>query len=131
MTKTDEAIHRYWALRPATFALLDKLELRQTHPAEQVPPELSLEVWLYPESNEYDDRYRLRVSFFGVEVLKLQPQGLVQFGPLAIKSIRDYGWEHLKYQVEDSESNQLSFYCKSFEARIEEVQEDQGDMHVG
>jgi len=130
MASEDDAVDRYWALRPATFAILDKLELRQTHPAEQLPPELSLEMWLYPESNEYDDRYRLRLSFFGVEVLKLQPQGLVQFGPLAIKSMRDYGWEHLKYQVEDSESNQLSFYCKSFEARIEEVQEDQGDMHA-
>ncbi len=39
---------------------------------------------------------------------------------ITIHSIRHFQWEGLYYSVEDAETAAFSFFCRDFEARLEE-----------
>jgi hypothetical protein len=121
MTTKDVKIEHYYALKPIRFPVLAKLELYQEVPPRQSPSDLSLEIEL--RSGKNTDSSRLCLSFSGVVSLRLVPSSsFVQFPFLEIRSIRDRHWENLRYEVEDIESNTLSFFCKDFDATLKEVE---------
>jgi hypothetical protein len=120
MTTKDVKIEHYYALKPIRFPVLAKLELYQEAPPRQSPSDLSLEIELRPGKNT--DSSRLCLSFSGVVSLRLVPSSsFVQFPFLEIRSIRDRHWENLRYEVEDTEGNTLSFFCKDFEVTLKEA----------
>ena len=61
----------------------------------------------------------LHLSFYGVKDLQIHI-GLdyIQFQEFQITPIRNYQWEGLKYQVTNSDTNRLSFFCRSFVAEV-------------
>ncbi len=59
----------------------------------------------------------LALSFYDVDQLRFTPS---RFLPvyLDISSIRDRGWERLRYVVHEEEEDRLHFFCVRFEARL-------------
>lgn len=119
MTDDEKAISAYQALNPTLFDILDRFDLSQHYFPDQ-RHELSLELWLRMYENEYDDPRRLRLSFAGVRSLRTTFQGFMLLPRIDIRSIRDYQWEYLKYEVKDAENDTFSFFCRSFHAQIVE-----------
>ena len=118
---TDEqAISAYQALNPTLFDVLDRFDLRQHYHSDQ-QHELSIELWLRMYENEDDDPRRLRLTFEGVRNLMTTFQGFALLPRIAIRSIRDYRWERLSYEVKDEEGNTFSFFCRDFQAHIVEA----------
>ncbi len=118
MTEHDEAIRQYLSLSPRRFAVLEEVEVRQRSTGGAPATELTLELWLRASENEDADSQRLYLSFENVSELKINSRGFFQIPLLEIVSIRDSQWEGLKYRVADTEENQLSFYCRRFDASI-------------
>ncbi len=119
LMNNDEAVEHFLYLNPSLFDVLDRFEVRQTAPEEGSEVELIVEIWLRVLLDEEEDLRRLRLTFFGVRDLKFQAQGLVNGLELSIRSIKDYQWEGLRYEVHDKESlTPLSFYCWRFEADL-------------
>ncbi len=109
MMNSDKAVEYFQSLNPSLFDVLDRFEVRQTKPDEDSKVQLIVEIWLR----------HLHLTFFGVRDLKFQAQGLVKGFELSIRSIKDYQWEGLRYEVHDKESlTPLSFYCWRFEADL-------------
>lgn len=118
---TDEqTISAYQALNPTLFDVLDRFDLSQHYHSDQ-QHELSIELWLRMFENEDEDSRRLRLTFEGVRNLTTAFQGFTLLPRIAIRSIRDYQWEHLKYEVKDEEGNTFSFFCRDFQAQIIET----------
>lgn len=58
----------------------------------------------------------------GVVNFRLVPwSSFVKFPFIEIKAIDDRQWEHLQYEVQETENNTLSFLCRDFEASVEDV----------
>jgi len=111
---TDEqAISAYQALNPTLFDILDRFDLSQHCHSDQ-QHELSIELWLRMYENEDDDPRRLRLTFEGVRNLMTTFQGFALLPRIAIRSIRDYRWERLRYEVKDEEGNTFSFFLPRF-----------------
>jgi hypothetical protein len=119
MMNSDKAVEYFQSLNPSLFDVLDRFEVRQTKPDEDSKVQLIVEIWLRVLLDEEEDLRRLHLTFFGVRDLKFQAQGLVKGFELSIRSIKDYQWEGLRYEVHDKESlTPLSFYCWRFEADL-------------
>jgi hypothetical protein len=120
MIDEEQAIRAYLELNPTQFDVMDKFELHQQYSLDQ-EHKLFLELWLRMYENEYDDARRLRLTFEGVRDLKTAFQGFTLLPKIVIRSIRDYQWEQLRYEVKDAEDNCVSFFCRSFQAEIIEM----------
>jgi len=122
MTDKDIKIEHYYALKPVDFSVLERLELSQTVPPQQTPSDLSLNIVLH--SPRRTDKRRLCLSFDGVVNFSLVPwSSFVQFPLIEIRAIGDRQWEHLQYEVRETENNTLSFVCRDFDASIEDGEE--------
>ena len=118
MTDKDIKIEHYYALKPLDFSVLERLELSQTVPPQQTPSDLSLNIVLH--SPRRTDKRRLCLSFDGVVNFSLVPwSSFVQFPLIEIRAIGDRQWEHLQYEVRETENNTLSFVCRDFDASVE------------
>ena len=120
MIDDEQAIRAYLALNPAQFDILDRFELRQQYSLDQ-EHNLYLEIWLRMYENEYEDSRRLRLTFEGVRDLKTIFQGFTLLPSIVIRSIRDYQWEQLRYEVKDADGNSFTFFCRRFQAQIIET----------
>lgn len=128
MTEHDPAIAHFLSLHPALFDVLDTMQIRQTElpesyqSGEPYEVELVVELWLRVLMDEYEDRRRLHMTFYGVDQLKLRTGKTINGVEIVIRSIKNDQWEKLRYAVFEKEQSQmgLSFYCRGFEATIEE-----------
>lgn len=120
MTNHDPAIEQYWALNPLRFDILDRLVYSQSY-TEQQGHQVTVELRLRIGEREEDDRRRLRIVCTGVKDLRLQFGGFMHFPRITIRSIRDWQWEDLRYEVADEEQGTFSLYCRAFQALLEEV----------
>jgi len=110
----DEAIASYQALRPRAFTHLERFALVQ--PATP-GADVALHVTLRRPLSSDPMMPVLALSFYGVDQLRFTPS---RFLPvyLDISSIRDRGWERLRYVVHEEEEDRLRFFCVRFEARL-------------
>jgi hypothetical protein len=127
MSERDLAIEQFLALNPALFDVLDTFQIRQTELPEQFqsgePYEIAMivEMVLRVLVDEYEDQRRLRLTFYGVDQLKMATGSLINGVEITIRSIKDQQWERLCYHVYEKENSQmgLSFYCRGFVAKLE------------
>lgn len=119
----QQAVDHYWTLHPDIFDIIDRCELHQNHVPDELygHGELSIELWLRPTEDDAYDLRRLHVSFFDVHALELHLGGFTPSLSLNIRSIRKDQLEGLNYAVSGSLGSTLSFYCKDFEAKLEEA----------
>jgi hypothetical protein len=114
-------IEKYQSLDPTRFDILDKFEVYQHCSDDEdhiVLVELRLRMF---EHEEDDDCQRLVLSFSGVRDLKVHFQGFMLLPVVHIRSIRQYQWEKLNYEVKDAENQSFSFVCENFKASLEEI----------
>ena len=125
----DPAIERYHVLNPGyLFDVLDLLQIRQTELPEQYQSaelyevEMVIELWLRVLIDEYEDKRRLHLTFYGVQCLKLAAGLVVNGAEVTIHSIKHYQWERLKYHIYGKRDQMdLSFYCRGFDVVLEET----------
>jgi len=116
----DEKITQYYALSPQKFSVLEKLIIEQNfsqkNPASA--PELDLEIQL--RTNEESPSRRLTLKFHGIRDLHLQQPSWSVFilTLIEITSIEDRQWESIKYSVNETEDETLSFLCQDFEMHV-------------
>lgn len=130
MIDHDPAIAHYHALNPGyLFDVLDMLQIRQTELPEQYQSaelyevEIVIELWLRVLVDEYEDKRRLHLTFYGIQCLELSSAGVVNGAEIVIHSIKHYQWEKLNYHVYDQRNQiNLSFYCRGFDAILEEAE---------
>lgn len=120
MTDEDPAVERYLALAPQEYILVDRLELRRMPPGSEWGPGLSLELELIDgDLDVLRSAFNLWLKFYRIAGLKLDVGSALGVSQLEIHSIRDRGWEHLHYVIEDTESGDtFKFYCDWFEAEL-------------
>lgn len=123
MEINDKLIEQYNALKPYLFPMLDKLEVYGVYPATPYTEGLGLELFL--RSEDVDESRRLHLSFTSVADLHLLVpggvSGQVYLTSVEIVSMRDQGWQDIKYRVRNSEDEVFSFYCKSFQFALEDM----------
>jgi hypothetical protein len=123
----EEAVNRYYALRPTRFSLLETLSVSQDWPAYDDIAEVEVTLVLVPTYGGFPERVRargrLRLTFSGVMDFCMKPPGFpfhfdfLQIGPVRDRRCED--WQVLNYKIEDEELA-LAFYCRSFEAVVED-----------
>jgi hypothetical protein len=115
MSDEDQAIRKYYSLRPTDFTILLRLELQQLVFPDSTP-DLVIEIELGTDDG---DNRRLLLSFAGVRDARIQQPSLSLFDIpfIEICSIRDRQWEDLSYKVRCKE-DLISFICRSFDAHI-------------
>ena len=130
MAERDVTIEHYLSLNPTLYDVLDRMQIRQTalpelyQSGEPYEVEMIIELWLRILVDEYEDNRRLHLTFYGADQLKMRTGSLVNGVEITIRSIKDAQWEKLRYYVYEQEQSQmgLSFYCRGFDAVIEESQ---------
>jgi hypothetical protein len=118
MTEIDSRLEEYHSLDPKRFSILERFEVRQSHPpADQ--PEISLQIEL--SSPIEDEERRLLLSFFGVREFRLKQEAssLLQMTLITIESIGRDGWEGLNYRAREEEEDSLFLYCRDFSPSLE------------
>jgi hypothetical protein len=127
MAYDEEAVDRYYALRPTRFSLLKMLTVSQVWPTYGDIAEVEVTLELVPTYGDLPERGRargrLRMSFSGERDFCITPSSFpIHFSFLQIGPVRDRrctDWEILNYKVEDEELA-VAFYCRSFEAVLED-----------
>ena len=111
------AIDAYYALYPTRYTLLERLNIRQGTSNEANDFAVSLEIEL--RHKEIKDQ-RMILFFEGVRNISFTPpkQSVLQVIQLEIVPIESYGWESVKYSVQEVESEVLSFLCVSFITKV-------------
>ena len=109
MTQYEKRLEHYQSLNPTIFDVLGRFEIHQDHRSDDESHEVSLYITLRPLENEEDDLRRLHLSFSGVRNLKVNFQGFMLIPLIRIRLIRDYQWERINYEVEDTEEHTFSF----------------------
>lgn len=116
----DASIDRYYSLRPLAFPVLDELAVTQSVMENGASLRLNLTVRL--RSNNPLHEKALMLTFHGVVELSLQMPRISQvLLPLTVRSIRDWQWDSLNYEVNESEDDILSFFCESFDAMMVDI----------
>jgi hypothetical protein len=126
MAYDEEAVARYYALRPTRFSLLKTLSVSQDWPAYDDVAAVEVTLELVPTYSGFPKHGRaggrLRMTFSGVMDFCMKPPGFpihidfLEIGPVRDRRCED--WQVLNYKVEDEELA-LAFYCRSFEAVLE------------
>lgn len=110
----DEAISRYWSLKPLRFTTLERFELSQPVP------------WDYDEGSTLRMLLRCDASpgealllvFTRVGDLDYHDGEHLQIPELEIISIADRRWERYHYAVDTGALERIHFYCGGFTASI-------------
>lgn len=110
----ENKIEHYYSLKPISYPVLVKFELKQNLIAGETP---TLDVLVVMQSREKHGHKSLNLFFEGVRELNLSQPSLSEFHIPFIKidSIKNSQWEDLSYKVQDEEEGSFSFLCKSFE----------------
>jgi hypothetical protein len=113
----EEKIEHYYSLKPISFPILIKFELKQNVIAGETP---TLDVSVVMRSRDKHETKSLNLFFEGVRELRLSQPSLSEFHIPFIKidSIKDSQWEDLTYKVKDEEESTFSFLCKNFEVDV-------------
>jgi hypothetical protein len=115
MVYDDPLIEQFRSLGPRKFSYVEKLMLFP-ETSEDSGMSLTLEMELLSDTLEAQN---LRLSFYGIKDLQIHLSlDYIQFQEIQIVTISDYQWEGLKYQVIHSKPNELSFFCRSFSAKV-------------
>jgi hypothetical protein len=114
-------IEHYQSLKSTKFPLLARIDIHQIWSDNEIPPDLQVELEM--RSRQVGSHEALILQFLGVRELRFsQPSlSLLQITLLEISSIKDRGWETLRYKVKDEEDGNLSFFCADFHADIKTI----------
>lgn len=144
MAATDTHIAHFKSPEPRKFGFLDRFDYRFYQHTTDSEADLKLGLWYRPGTKgAYKDLSRLRLTCFWVRIVNLTAPALIGSTWVAIQTIDDHrmevermglmpmvreiqSWEAhgMKYHVRDVEGGtDLGFYCASFQATIEEVDE--------
>jgi hypothetical protein len=106
----------YKSMHPWKYTFLESFKL--SHSEEDEDSQLSSLLAQISLLND-DNGSILSLTFQGVKNLRVQlTRDYIQLRGLEITNISSSQWEGLSYFVHETEENQLSFYCKSFEASV-------------
>lgn len=113
----EEKIEHYYSLKPISYPILVKFELKQNSIIGETP---TIDVLVVMLSRDKHEPKSLNLFFEGVRELSLNQPSLSEFNIPFIKidSIKDSQWEGLTYKVKDEEEDTFSFLCKNFEVDV-------------
>lgn len=116
MNYEDDAVRRYYSLKPAQFGFLESFELRrEIQKGKCSDYALKLEMRSLQEDK---DQYYLTLSFTGVRDLRIGDlEGLTSL-LIDIRSLQGYQLEDLCYRIAENENDAFSFCCKDFKAVV-------------
>jgi hypothetical protein len=108
--QTEDALRQVLSKQPSQFPFLKELLIRRQFGTES-GNELTLRLVLAGDTEP--DAPELSIEFDNVRDLRVGSTDGTSANFLAVRSIRERGWEGLTYQVTEEENGLLAFYCRA------------------
>ncbi|HEY3447520.1 MAG TPA: hypothetical protein VGK67_14290 [Myxococcales bacterium] len=109
-SQIEDALQQVLSKQPSQFRFLKELLIRRQFGAES---RNALQLRLVLVGDARPEAPELSIEFENVTDLKIGETNGIEAVVLAVRPIRERGWEDLNYRVTDEENGLLAFFCRA------------------